>query len=68
MKSEGFKFIDGKRNIKIKENERSMLIKLLYQYDLSPYKLYHHLQTIEGFEHVSVYDLKYLKRKYCRGS
>lgn len=68
MKHEGIEFIDGHRNRKIKESERNELIKLFYLYDLSPSKLYHHLQTIKGFEHVSIFDLKYLKRKYCKGS
>lgn len=56
-------FPNMKLNRKITENDRKKLIQLLKDNDLSPAKTIKVIHDLE-MDHVTVYDLKYLKRKY----
>ena len=64
LKHEGYTFKNGKLNRKISEEERRCLIHLLKTNEWSVAKTYKQLSNIPRFNHVSVYDIKYLKRKY----
>ena len=66
MKKNGHDFINFKYNIKITEDQRLRLLKLLKENDSSPSKTYHEICKIDEFKNVTIYDLKYLKRKYLR--
>jgi hypothetical protein len=56
-------FPNMKLNRKITEDERKILIQILKDNDLSPSKAIKRISDL-GMEHVTIYDLKYLKRKY----
>lgn len=51
-------------NIKITEEQRVELLKLLKDNDNSPAKTFKIIKTLPEFSNVTVYDLKYLKRKH----
>lgn len=51
-------------NIKITEEQRVELLKLLKDNNNSPAKTFKIIETLPEFSNVTVYDLKYLKRKY----
>lgn len=63
-----YRFKDLKRNRKISETERSQLIQILKNTNWSPAEAYRCIQNNESYKHVTVYDLKYLKRKYFEKS
>lgn len=64
MSHGGYHFKDGRLNRKISEEERKRLIHLLEINEWSVSKTYKHISDLDEFKHVSVYDIKYLKRKY----
>jgi len=57
-----FNFPNMKLNRKIKEDEREILKKILKKCDMSPSKAIKEVHRL-GLNHVTVYDMKYLKRK-----
>lgn len=64
MKSKGNVFPDGKTNIKITDQQRNKLLQLLKDNNYSPSKTYANIRDNNEFDNVTIYDLKYLKRKY----
>lgn len=64
LKREGHRFKNYKRNIKISEKEREYLLKILDEASLSPSAAYKKIKSNKRLSHVTIYDLKYLKRKY----
>ena len=64
LKREGHRFKNYKRNIKISEKEREYLLKILDEVSLSPSAAYKKIKSDKRLSHVTIYDLKYLKRKY----
>lgn len=66
MRNEGIHFPNGKTNIKITDSQRSKLIQLLQQNELSPSKTFDVIKDNSAFKNVTIYDLKYLKRKYLK--
>lgn len=62
-----YKFPDGKLNRKINTSERLKLIKVLKDNDMSPAKTYEAIRKSHEFDNVSIYDLKYIKRKLIKG-
>ena len=61
-----YKFPDGKLNRKINTSERLKLIKVLKDNDMSPAKTYEAIRKSHEFDNVSIYDLKYIKRKLIK--
>ena len=57
-------FRDHRRNRKISEKTRGELLQILDSANLSPSKAFDIIKNYKRFDHVTVYDLKYLKRKY----
>ena len=64
MRKSGIHFPNGKTNIKITDSQREILLNILIKYDLSPSKTFNFIKNDESFKNVTIYDLKYLKRKY----
>lgn len=64
MSNDGYHFKNGRLNRKISEEERKRLIRLLEINNWSVSKTYKQISDLDEFKHVSVYDIKYLKRKY----
>ena len=64
MKNEGYEFTNYKLNRKISEDMIAELIQLLREHDMSPSKTIKFISDNEKYNNVTVYDLKYLKRKY----
>lgn len=64
LKREGHRFKSYKHNIKISEKEREYLLKILDEVSLSPSAAYKKIKSDKRLSHVTIYDLKYLKRKY----
>lgn len=64
MSNDGYYFKNGRLNRKISEEERKRLIRLLEINNWSVSKTYKQISDLDEFKHVSVYDIKYLKRKY----
>lgn len=64
MKREGYTFINAKTNRKISDELRDELISLLKENNMSPSKTYSVIQN-KGYD-VTIYDLKYIKRKYLK--
>ena len=62
MISKGFAFPNGKLNRKISESLRAELLQLLANNDWSPSNTYSKIK--DKMPDVTIYDLKYLKRKY----
>ena len=64
LTDENIQLKNWKCNIKITEEQRAELLKLLKDNDNSPAKTFKIIETLSEFSNVTVYDLKYLKRKY----
>ena len=64
LKRKGHCFKNYKHNIKISEKEREYLLKILDESSLSPSAAYKKIKSDKRLSHVTIYDLKYLKRKY----
>lgn len=63
LKKMGRVYVDGARNRKITEQQRAQLIELIREHQ-SVSTVYNMIRNDSYFENVTVYDLKYLKRKY----
>ena len=66
MLKENIQLKNWSHNIKITESQRSELIQLLKDNNISPAKTFDIIKDNPRFSNVTVYDLKYLKRKYLK--
>lgn len=66
LQKEGYTFKNFHFNIKITENERAELLKILKENDLSPSKAYRVIENSHEFPNVTIYDIKHLKRQYLK--
>lgn len=64
LKHKGYQFKNYKHNMKISEIEREYLLSVLDNSDLSPSAAFRKISSDKKLSHVTIYDLKYLKRKY----
>lgn len=64
LSKNGIAFKNMKYNIKISEAQRKELLNLLENNNWSPSKTFKHINQIKEYKNVSIYDLRYLKRKY----
>lgn len=64
LTEENIQLKNWSHNIKITEEQRIHLIKLLKSNDNSPAKTYKIIENLPEFNNVTIHDLKYLKRKY----
>lgn len=62
--NEGFQLRNMKHNRKLSEEEREILINILKANNKSPQKTFDIISNDDRFKNISIYDLKYLKRKY----